>query len=71
MSKFSSERQLERIISSHRAYNGEKKMFITDSNCTISSIISTGTAQLFRNTFFPIWMLLALIPEKKGEELDY
>ena len=64
-SKFSSEGQLGRIISSYRAYNGGKKRFITDSNC----IIPTGTAQLFNKIFFPIWMLLALIPEEKERSL--
>ena len=65
MSKFSSERKLERIISSYRAYDGGKKRFITHSDC----IIPTGTAQLLRNIFFPVWILLALIPEKKERRL--
>ena len=69
MSKFSSERQLGRIISSYRAYNGGKKRFITHSNYVLSSIIPTGTAQLFRDIFFPVWMLLALIPEEKERSL--
>ena len=69
MSKFSSEGQLGRIISSYRAYNGGKKRFITHSNYVLSSIIPTGTAQLFRDIFFPVWMLLALIPEEKERSL--
>ena len=64
MSKFSSERRLGRITSSYRADNGEEKSFIADS-----SYIPTGTAQLLRHLFFPVWILLALIPEEKERSL--
>ena len=64
MSKFSSERRLGRITSSYRADNGEEKSFIADS-----SYIPTGTAQLLRHLFFPVWILLALIPEEKERTL--
>ena len=61
MRKFSSERWLGRITSSYRADNGGEKRFITASR--------DGTGQLFRKIFFPVWILLALIPEEKERNL--
>ena len=64
MSKFLSERQLGRIISSYRAYNGEKKSFIASPDN-----MPNTTALICRHLFFPVWILLALIPEEKERSL--
>ena len=67
MSKFSSERWLGRITSSYRAYMEGEKSFIADSS--YNTRIPIGTTLLLHYLFFPVWILLALIPEEKERSL--
>ena len=66
MRKFSSEGQLGRITSSYRAYIERKKSFIADPS-TIDS--NSNTYKKIRHLFFPVLILLALIPEEKERRL--
>ena len=62
MSKFSSKEQLGRIISSYSANKGKEKRFIA-SPTTIDS--NSSTIEKICKLFFPVWILLALIPEEE------
>ena len=64
MENFSSERCLQRIISCYRAGERNPRHFVT-SSC--DATLNTRTC--LTHLFFPVWILLALIPEEKERSL--
>ena len=67
MSKFSSKEQLGRIISSYSTNKGKEKRFIA-SPTTIDS--NSSTIEKICQLFFPVWILLALIPEERSLTIE-